>query len=193
MKKESALLSCLSLWLCLSTALLGSGVGRAQETPRTATPAPLVEAYGSLADVILASKKTEWNLVHSILAMTYQHADATLQRALAQIRDGKSAEADVEALADLVSQLGNEGDASVAAVRKKLLEGGHHHHHASAEQEGDYDPGFVIVTRSAKKTFLEAASAIGRLSGSKDASALEAQWERVRQVFQRLDDDSKRD
>ncbi len=183
--KRRALLSSVLFFLVFSSLPPGGNV-KAQRISETATPAPLVETYRSLADAILAHKATEKALVHSILSMTYQHAEMTFDQAMAKIGDGRGARAEIETLADLVSQLGNEGDAQVAAVRKKLLEGGHHHN-AAGEQKGIYDPGFVIVTRTAKKTFLQAATAIGRMGGSPDASALKTQWNSVRTAFQEID------
>ena len=43
---------------------------------------------------------------------------------MGNLNAGESAGAEIERLAELVAQLANEGDASVAAVRKRLLEGG---------------------------------------------------------------------
>jgi len=137
-----------------------------------------VDTYSSLADVILGARETETHLVHSILSATYRHAEGMLARAKEKLKSGKPAREEVEGLAALVSQLGNEGDASVAAVRKRLLEGGHHHN-AAAEQQGIYDEGFVLVTRAAKKSFLAAASAIGKLASGTDAAALDAAWQPV--------------
>ncbi len=153
-----------------------------------ATPTELVATYDSLADTILASMKTEWNLVHSILAMTYNHAEVTLARARAQVQAGQDARVELEKVAALVAQLGNEGDAAVAGIRKRLIEGGHHHN-ATGEQQGLYDEGFVIVTRSAKKVFLGAASEIGKLAMSPDVNALDAQWQRVEIEFAALFED----
>jgi hypothetical protein len=151
----------------------------------TATPADMVAAYNTLADTILGAKHTEENLVRSILAATYQHAEAMMQRAKGKISAGQSAAAEVEAVASLVSQLGNEGDASVAAVRKRLLEGGHHHN-AAGEKQGIFDEGFVVVTRAAKKAFLDASTAIGKLASTKDANALQAAWQPVAQQYNGL-------
>ena len=67
-----------------------------------------------------------------------------MKAASAKLGQGADATAEIERLAALVAQIGNEGDAAVAAIRKRLVEGGHHHH-ASGEQQGIYDPGFVIV------------------------------------------------
>jgi len=150
-----------------------------------ATPPQMVQTYDSLADTILAAKKTEWNLVHTILASTYSHAEGTMKAASAKLAQGGDASAEIEKLAALVAQIGNEGDAAVAAIRKRLVEGGHHHH-ASGEQQGEYDPGFVIVTREAKKGFLDASKAIARLGGSAKPAALETEWNKVAAQFRAL-------
>ena len=142
------------------------------------TPKEMVDTYNSLADGILALKRTEWNLVHSILALTYGHAEAAFGEAQAKMAAGKDCSKDIEALADYVSQLGNEGDSAVAGVRKRLLEGGHHHH-AMGEQQGEYEEGFVIVTRKAKKIFLDAAGEIGRMASSPNKAALEGAMKKV--------------
>jgi hypothetical protein len=163
---------------------LALGVAQAQ-TDETATPAALVDTYDSLADTILGAKKTEWNLVHSILATTYRHAEGELKQALAKMKAGQDATHHIEALAALVAQMGNEGDASVAAVRKRLLEGGHHHN-AQGEEQGVYDEGFVIVTRAAKKVFLDTASRIGKLGSSATADALNGEWKTVKSEFRKL-------
>lgn len=145
---------------------------------RTSTPAELVATYESVADVILGAKAAEHNLVLSIVAGTYRHAEALYRDAKRQVDAGKDAKTDLESLAALVSQLGNEGDARVAAVRKRLLEGGHHHNSAG-EQQGVYDEGFVIVTRAARKELLDIAGRIGRLAQAPDAAALDAEWGKV--------------
>ena len=172
--------------MCFAFALLSGAVALPlSAAERAETPAQMVEAYESLADTILAAHKTEWNLVHSILAMTYRHAEGTLAAAKAKMGSGAGARAEVEMLAALVSQLANEGDASVAAVRKRLVEGGHHHN-AAGERQGLYDEGFVIVTRAAKKSMLDAAKKIGRLAGSSDTAALDAAWKQVAKEFEGL-------
>lgn len=158
---------------------------RAAAPDTTVTPEPLVAAYGSLADTILAAKRTEWDLVHSILATTYGHAEAAVAEASSKIKAGKDAKSEVERLATLVSQLATEGDAAVAAVRKRLVEGGHHHN-AAGEQQGLYDEGFVIVTRAAKKVFVDAAGRIGRMGQAPDAAALDAEWQKVKKQYQEV-------
>jgi hypothetical protein len=173
------------LALTLLLAVVHASPARADQHDTTATPEQLVAAYNSLADTILSAKKTETNLVESILATTYGHAQATLAQAREKMKAGKDAKAEVEKLATLVSYLGNEGDSAVAGVRKRLVEGGHHHH-ADGEQQGKYDEGFVIVTRAAKKVFIDAAGQIGKLSAAPSAAALDAEWQKVQKQYQEL-------
>lgn len=149
------------------------------------TPPELVRAYDSLADAILGAKHTEKNLVLSILATTYGHAQGTYAQAKAAIDGGKDSRALLEKLAALVSQLGNEGDSAVAGVRKRLLEGGHHHN-AQGEGQGLYDDGFVVVTKAAKKVFLDTAVEIGRLTRSPSVAKLDQAWGRVQSEFTKL-------
>lgn len=151
----------------------------------SSTPAELVAAYDSLAGVILGAKATEHNLVRSVLSATYRHAEGLQRKAKRELAGGADAGATLESLAALVAQLGNEGDARIAAVRKRLLEGGHHHN-AAGEQQGLYDEGFVVVTRAARKEFLEIAGRIGRQSQAPAVAALEAEWAKVAAVYGRL-------
>lgn len=146
--------------------------------PGTATPPELVATYDRLADAILACDRAEEDLVRSILAMTYRHGEAAVAKAKVKLQARQDAKAEVEEVATLASQLGNEGDASVAAIRKRLVEGGHHHN-AAGESQGIFDEGFVIVTKAAKKAFLDSASRLGKLAQAPDAAALEAEWGKV--------------
>lgn len=167
--------------------LLGAGAGRVQAqmgAPAPATPAEMVATYDSLADVILGAKKTEANLVRSILAASYAHAQVELGRALKAIKanDPKGAQLAIENLAADVGQLGTEGDAAVAAVRKRLVEGGHHHH-ADGEAKGIYDEGFVVVTRAAKQALLDASRAIGQSARAPKAETLDTEWKKVQATY----------
>jgi hypothetical protein len=171
--------------LVLAAAGVAQAPARAATSEPTATPEQLVATYRSLADTILGAKKTEWNLVSSILATTYHHAEGVLAQARAEMKAGKPAKAEMEKLAALVSQLGNEGDAAVAGVRKKLVEGGHHHH-AAEEQQGIYDEGFVIVTKAAKKVFLDAAGQFGKMAQAPNAANLDAEWQKVQKQYTEL-------
>jgi len=153
------------------------------------TPAQLVASYDNLADIIIAGKKAESNLVGSILGATYQHAHATMMAVSMQLESGQDAGAGMEKLATLVGQLGTEGDAAVAAVRKRLIEAGHHHH-ATAADEKLYDTGYVMVTKDAKKVFLEASGNIAKLAASPDKAALAAEWKKVQAQFEALHEEA---
>ena len=58
-----------------------------------------------------------------------------------------------------IALFANEGDNAIGGVRKRLLEGGHHFN-AAGEEQGIYEPGYVVVTREAKKKILAASSAL---------------------------------
>src|SRR5262245_14674285 len=94
------------LLILVATAAMRSPISAAGPDT-TGTPEQLVATYRSLADTILGARKTEWNLVSSILSATYRHAEVTLAQARAQIQAKKDAKADLEKLATLISQLGN--------------------------------------------------------------------------------------
>jgi hypothetical protein len=171
---------------CAAVLAIALGLA-AKDGPSTDTPAESIATYESLADAILSVKRTEANLVTSILASTLAHAKGSYEHALYAIKSGDEAlaRASTENLATFVGQLGTEGDAAVARVRKRLVEGGHHHN-AAGEAKGIYDEGYVIVTRAAKKRLLDAAQAIGLLQNSPKADALEREWKNVESAWNDL-------
>jgi len=175
--------------LALAAALVAALAAPVRATAQTpaGTPAEMVATYNTLADGILALKRTEDNLVRSILAATLGHGQGTLARAQHAIsaNDAKGASAAVEALAADAAQLATEGDNAVGAVRKRLLEGGHHHN-AAGEAQGIYEEGYVVVTRKAKTQLLESSRAIAGMAGAPKADALAAEWKKVEGVVDGL-------
>jgi hypothetical protein len=129
---------------------------QAQETPPS-----LVASYDDLADAILAVRSMEANLVRAILAGHYHGAEAYFGR-------GDYAKAAAE-----MALFANEGDNAVGGVRKRLLEGGHHYN-AEGEEQGVYEPGYVVVTREAKKAALDASAALRQAD---DDAARQAAWD----------------
>src|SRR5262249_62144158 len=116
--------------LCACLLLTAAGPARAQGGPSAGTTPPeIVSTYNTLADAILAVKKTEANLVRSMLSAAYAHADGRLERARQAIKanDAKGSQAALEDLAAAIAQLGTEGGSAVGAGRKRLLGGGHNH------------------------------------------------------------------
>lgn len=128
----------------------------AQETPQS-----LVAAYERLADTILAVRGAEAGLVGAIL-------DGHLHAARELVKNG-----DWEGASAQVALFANEGDNAVGGVRKRLLEGGHHFN-AEGEEQGVFEPGFVLVSKEAKQGILAASSAMRR--GADDA-ARQAAWQ----------------
>jgi len=147
------------------------------------TPAEMVSTYNTLADGILALKRTEEHLVRSILAATIAHGQVDYGRAQAALEkgDSKATAAALEALASDVGQLATEGDNAVGAVRKRLLEGGHHHN-AAGEAQGIYDEGYVVVTRAAKQKLLESSRKIAGMAQAPEGDALAAEWRAVQGI-----------
>lgn len=166
-----------------ATAILTLALPASVPAQSAGTPAEMVATYSSLADGILALKRTEEQLVKSILAATLAHGHVEYARAQGAIAkgDAKAATAALEALASDVGQLGTEGDNAVGAVRKRLLEGGHHHN-AAGEAQGLYDEGYVVVTRAAKQKLLDSSRKIGGLAAAPKADPLTAEWNKVEGV-----------
>jgi hypothetical protein len=152
----------------------------AAQSPAPATPKELVATYDSLADTILAGNKSERKLVIAILASTYGHAQAEVGKAKASLvkGDAAGASAAVQNVATAVGQIATEGDNSIGAIRKRLLEGGHHAN-SEGEAQGVYEEGYVVVTKVAKKQFLESSQAIAMMSRKPTAEALDAEWKKV--------------
>jgi hypothetical protein len=159
--------------------LFGTSGALAQGRP-SGTPPEMVATYDALADAILGGIKTEKKLVRAILATTYAHAQVEAGRARAALKanDAAGAKAAIEGLAAAVGQIATEGDNAVAGVRKRLLEGGHHAN-AEGEAQGTFDEGYVVVSKVAKKSFLDSSQALARLAGAPKADALEAEWQKV--------------
>jgi len=175
------------LLACAVALAFSAAPAHAGEIPPS-TPADLVATYSSTADAILALRKAEAGIVRSILETTYGHAQAEAGKARAAMKTGdtKTTQSILRDLASLVSQLGTEGDAAVAGVRKRLLEGGHHHHSSKGEAQGEYEEGFVVVTRAAKIAFLDASKAIGALSLSPNEAGLDTEWKKVQATYSQL-------
>jgi hypothetical protein len=133
-----------SFVLVLITTALLAGPALAQQTP----PA-MVKTYDTLADIILSIDALEADFARAVLE-GHRHAAS----ALFESDDFTGAAAQMALFA-------SEGDNAMGGVRKRLLKGGHHHHHhADASKEGEFEPGYVIVTRDAKKRILAASAAL---------------------------------
>ena len=142
-----------------------AGFAWSQETPRST-----VATYDSLADAILALKRTEESFIRSLLE-GYRHSAEDSMKA-----------GDYRRAAATIAIFANEGDNAIGGVRKRLIEGGHHHH-SDGEAQGVYDPGFVIVTRKAKQQALAASAA---LMAAKTDEARSQAWQEFLSVADSL-------
>ena len=133
------------------------------------TPPPVVDAYASLADTILAVRQAEADFVRSLLD-GHHHAAEILAR-----------QGEWQGAAAQVALFANEGDNAVGGVRKRLLEGGHHFN-ADGEEKGIYEPGYVIVTREAKEELL----AIAKTLRQGDDDAREKAWDEFATIAKKL-------
>lgn len=121
----------------------------AQETPEASA-----QAYDALADAILSLRDAEHYFVASML-------DGHLHGAMALMKRGE-----YEAAAGEMALFANEGDNKIGGIRKRLVEGGHHHN-SDDGADGEYETGYVIVTREAKAKMLDLATKM-RQAGTDD-------------------------
>jgi hypothetical protein len=145
---------------------LGSLAGLPAPAAAQATPPSMVEAYEALATVILGAREAEAKLVLALLDGHRRAAEAAFERG-----DFATAAAEMALFA-------NEGDNAVGGVRKRLVEGGHHHN-AAGEQMGVYEPGYVVVTRTAKQAALQASANLRKATTDAERQAAWGEFARV--------------
>lgn len=134
------------------------------------TPEKVVAAYDALANIILDMREAEYDFVVALL-------DGHLHGAKVLYKKG-----DYEGAAAEMAMFANEGDNAVGGVRKRLLEGGHHFN-AEGEEQGVFEPGYVVVNREAKQKLLAASVALRQ---AKDDMARKAAWDDFAKVAKPL-------
>lgn len=123
--------------------------------------------YEHLATAIIEINATEDELVRSILIGYETAAQGRLRAA------GWNAErrvAHLEAAAAEVTNIANEGDKSIQAIRQRLAKAGHTHN-TDAETKSDY----IWVNNREKKALLDVAAKIARADEKADLAALGAE------------------
>jgi hypothetical protein len=138
--------------------------------PAQETPPSIVGAYEAMADTILALRKAEAGFVRAML-------DGHRHAAMVRYEQGNW-----QAAAAEMSLFANEGDNAIGGVRKRLLEGGHHFN-AAGEEQGIYEPGYVVVTSEAKKKLLAASAALRQAA---DDAARMAAWAEFEAIASKL-------
>jgi hypothetical protein len=128
--------------------------------------------YERLATTIIAIRETENSLVSEILNNYRQLADDQLRGAQ---DDASSRAARLEAAAEEITNIANEGNKAVQAVRQRLAKAGHAHH-SDADTKDDY----MFVNSKEKKELLALAKKIAQLGPA-------ATTEQIAGVRQELD------
>jgi hypothetical protein len=161
----------------LIAGFLGLQGARSQSpSPRGADAAGQSAAatYEHLATAIIAIEATEDELVKSILIGYHTAAQNHLKAAG---RDAQGRVAHLEAAAAEVTNIANEGDKRIQAVRQRLAKAGHTHN-TDLETKGDY----MFVTNREKKGLLDLAARVGRAGTGADVDALGTELSRLFQA-----------
>ncbi len=119
--------------------------------------------YEHLATAIIEIEATEDALVKSILIGYHAAAQGHLKAAA---RDAQGRVGHLEAAAAEVTNIANEGDKRIQAVRQRLAKAGHTHN-TDVETKADY----MFITNRERKGLVELAGKIGR-AGAADLESL---------------------
>ena len=142
-----------------------------------ATSLPLdaaVDTYEHLATVIIEVRKTEDGVVKSILASHYTAAQAYLKAA----EQGKDVLKNLEAAAAEISNVANEGDKRVQAIRQRLSKAGHTHI-SDVDTKEDY----LFINSKEKKALLDAAKAIVMLGAKATPEKIAAASKNLESIY----------
>jgi len=152
----------------LGAALLGYQTARpdAPNVPQADAMASVAAAtYEHLATAIIEIEKTEDELVKSILIGHHTVAQNQLRTA---VLDPQGRVRHLEEAAAEITNIANEGDKRIQAVRQRLAKAGHTHN-TDMETKADY----MFITNREKKGLLDLASRIGRAGATATAADLE--------------------
>ncbi len=138
------------------------------QAPSSATAAEEVAAvtYEHLATAIIEIEATEDNLVKSILIGYHQAAQRHLRRA---VDDAAQRQTHLEAAATEITNIANEGDKRIQAVRQRLKKTGHTHNTDEATKED-----FMFIDSKEKKQLLDLGQKVARLGASASADDIRA-------------------
>lgn len=147
------------------------------QAPSRATAADEVAAvtYEHLASAIIEIEATEDNLVKSILIGYHQAAQRHLRRAM-DAQDDKQTH--LEAAATEITNIANEGDKRIQAVRQRLKKAGHTHNTDEVTKE-DY----MFINSKEKKSLLEFAQKVARLGANASADEIRGVHDQLAESF----------
>jgi hypothetical protein len=159
----------------LGATLLGYQAAQSQAPKAADSEAASVAAstYEHLATAIIEIEATEDELVKSVLIGYHAAAQGHLKAAA---RDQQGRVGHLEAAAAEVTNIANEGDKRIQAVRQRLAKAGHTHN-TDVETKADY----MFVTNRERKGLLDLAARIAR-AGDADLDALGNELSRLFQA-----------
>jgi hypothetical protein len=150
----------------------GASVLAFQERKSAPTPAggipseasAAAQTYEDLATAIIAIEKTEDELVKTILIGYHTAAQRQLRMAL---REGADKKAAFEAAANQISNIANEGDKAIRAVRQRLAQAGHTHN-TDVETKEDY----MFISSREKRDLLAFAQKVAQMGADTSSDAV---------------------
>lgn len=148
---------------------LGEGAGVAADA--------LADLYEHLANSIIAIRATEDNLVKAMLVHYHVAAQKNLAAA-AESSTGRAAH--LEAAAENIASIAQEGDKRARAVRQRLSDAGHYHQ-KDAETKEDY----MFINSKEKQGLLALAKRVGQLGNSADAAEIKKVGDELRTQFRK--------
>jgi hypothetical protein len=161
----------------VSILLVGICAAGLQPSGSPATPhAAAVETYEHLATAIIADRNAEDSLVKGILLQHLAMARRSLQAALEAAGGDRATY--LESAAAQITNIANEGDKPVQAIRQRLLKAGHHHH-TDAETQEDY----MFVDSGEKQQLLALARRISRLGSDATEAEIRAAERELASLF----------
>lgn len=159
--------------------LLGYQAARSQQAvaPKAVDAAEVAAStYEHLVSAIIAIEATEDELVKSILIGYHSAAQGHLKAAA---RDAEGRVKHLEAAATEVTNIGNEGDERIQAVRQRLAKAGHTHN-TDVETKDDY----VFVTNRENKGLFDLASKIARAGAGASEADLKGLGSELDRLFE---------
>jgi hypothetical protein len=163
----------------LSVFALQRAHSSAPEPAKLETPEEVAAAtYEHLATAIIEIESTEDSLVKTIL--TGHHVKARYYLSLALGNDEKRQE-HLEAAATQITNIANEGDKRIQAVRQRLKKAGHTHNTDEATKE-DY----MFVDSKEKKQLLDLGSKVARLGANASADDIRGAQDDLTSLFSKV-------
>ncbi|MEK6258307.1 MAG: hypothetical protein AABP62_06770 [Planctomycetota bacterium] len=156
----------------LSSAILGAD----PVAPAVGSLDAAVESYEHLAIVLVEVRKTEDQVVKTIIAHHHQAAQEHLKAA----QGGHDVLKHLEAAAAEVTNVANEGDKRVQAIRQRLAKAGSTH-----KTDADTKEDYLWIDSKEKKAVLAAAKSIAQLGDKATAEQVAAAAKSLDALYQK--------